>query len=128
MAKVKAVTDEEIIAALIQHGTVKEAALSVGITPRAIYDREENRDFRSAYSRARDEVLRSAVFNLNAKLSEAIGTVSEIMNDKKVNPSIRLQAAQAVINTAVKLADHLRGDEKESREMSKSVWDSFDEM
>lgn len=128
MAKVKAVTDEEIIAALIQHGTVKEAALSVGITPRAIYDREKNRDFRSAYSRARDEVLRSAVFNLNAKLSEAIGTVSEIMNDKKVNPSIRLQAAQAVINTAVELADHLRGDEKESREMSKSVWDSFDEM
>ena len=128
MAKVKAVTDEEIIAALIQHGTVKEAALSVGITPRAIYDREENRDFRSAYSRARDEVLRSAVFNLNARLTEAIETVSEIMNDKEVNASIRLQAAQTVINTAVKLADHLRGAEKTSREEAKTVWDTFDDM
>ena len=128
MAKVKAVTDEEIIAALIQHGTVKEAALSVGITPRAIYDREENRAFRSAYSRARDEVLRSAVFNLNARLTEAIETVSEIMNDKEVNASIRLQAAQTVINTAVKLTDHLRGAEKSSREEAKNVWESFDDM
>ena len=126
MAKIKAVTDEEIIAALIQHGTVKAAALSSGITPRTIYDREENRDFRSAYSRARDEILRAAVFNLNARLTEAIDTVSEIMNNKEINASIRLQAAQAIINTSVKLADHLRGDEKASRDEAKTIWDTFE--
>ncbi len=125
MAKIKAVSDEEIIAALIQHGTVKAAALSVGITPRAIYDRGESRSFRSAYSRARDEVLRGAVFTLNARLAEAITTVAEIMTDKTVNASVRLQAARTVIDTAVRLADHLRVDEKISREEADPIWDVF---
>lgn len=128
MAKIRAVSDEQIISALLQHGTVKEAAHSVGLTTRAIYDREESRAFRSAYSRARDEVLRSAVFNLNARLADAITTVSELMTDKTVNASVRLQAAQTVINTAVKLADHLRVDEKNSREEARPVWDVFGDL
>ena len=126
VAKIKAVSDEEIIAALIQHETVKSAALSLGISPRTIYDREESREFRSAYYRARDEVLRAAVFNLNAKLAEAIDTVSLIMNDEGINAATRLQAAQIVINSAVKLADHLKEAEKTSRAEAKTIWESFE--
>ena len=38
----KAVSNEEIIAALLQHGTVREAAEAAGTTPRTIYDRMSN--------------------------------------------------------------------------------------
>ena len=43
----KAVSNEEIIAALLQHGTVKDAAAAAGTTPRTIYDRMNDREFRA---------------------------------------------------------------------------------
>ena len=45
MANNKAISNEEIIAALLQHGTIKEAATAIGTTPRTIYDRMKQRDF-----------------------------------------------------------------------------------
>lgn len=128
MAKIKAISDEEIIAALMQNRTIMEAAMALGISPRAIYERADSRGFRAAYSRARDEVLRSAVFGLNSRLDEAVRTVADIMADENVNASIRLQAAQTVINTAVKLADHLKGAENVSRLEGKSLYDYTDEI
>ena len=39
MTKEKAVSDEQIIAALLQHGTIKAAAAAVNLSERALYDR-----------------------------------------------------------------------------------------
>ena len=39
MAKNSAVSDEEIIAALINNGTIRAAAAAAGIAERTIYDR-----------------------------------------------------------------------------------------
>lgn len=69
MANLKAVSNEEIIAALIQHGTVKEAAAAAGTTPRTIYDRMRDKDFEADYMRAKSDLIRGAVFNINNKLS-----------------------------------------------------------
>ena len=121
MAKnTKAVSDEEIIAAILQHGTLKEAAQAVGITPRTIYDRMENREFRSLYMSAKDDIIRGAVFSINQKLAQAIDTVAEIMQDKEVNPATRLQAAQTIIGNAGKFAERLTRDEYNSRTEGKS--------
>ena len=126
MAKnTKAVSDEEIIAAILQHGTLKEAAQAVGITPRTIYDRMENREFRSLYMSAKDDIIRGAVFSINQKLAQAIDTVAEIMQDKEVNPATRLQAAQTIIGNAGKFAERLTRDEYNSRAEGKSPF-AFD--
>ncbi len=125
MAKNKAISDEEIIAAILQHGTLKEAAQAVGITPRAIYDRMEDRDFRSLYMNAKDDIIRGAVFSINQKLGQAVETVAEIMQDKEANPAIRLQAAQTIINNAGKCAERLSRDEYNSRAEGKSPF-AFD--
>ena len=95
MAREKAVSDEEIIAAILQHGTIKEAAQAVMLTPRAIYTRMDDRGFRSLYMAAKDDIIRGAVFSINSKLSAAIDTVQEIMQDTENNPAIRLQAETA---------------------------------
>ena len=123
MAKVKAVSDEEIIAAILQHGTIKEAAQAVQLTARAIYDRMDSREFRSLYMAAKDDIIRSAVFSINGKLSEAIDTVREIMQDKDNNPAIRLQAAQTIINNAGKFSERLAKDEYNSRAEGRSIFD-----
>lgn len=121
----KAVSDEEIIAAILQHGTLKEAAQAAGISTRAIYDRMENRAFRSLYMAAKNDIIRRAVFSINEKLSDAIDAVSEIMKDKNNNPAIRLQAAQTILNNAGKFAERLTKDEYNSRAEGKDPF-SFD--
>lgn len=99
----KATSNEEIIAALLQHGTIKEAAEAIGITPRTIYDRMKSHDFMADYAAAKSDILRSAVINVSGKLSQAFEEVNGIMTDKGINPAIRLQAAQTIINSASKL-------------------------
>lgn len=112
----KAVSDEEIIAAILQHGSLKEAAAAAGISTRAIYDRMEDRSFRSLYMAAKDDIIRGAVFSVNRKLSQAIDVIAEIMEDKDNNPAIRLQAAQVIIKNAGQFAERLQKDEYNSRQ------------
>ena len=123
----KAVSDEEIIAALLQHGTVKAAAEAAGTSPRTVYDRMQDRAFRAAYSAAKDDIIRKAVFSINEKLSEAIEAVAEIMRDKETNAAVRLQAAQTILNNAERFAARLRSDETYSRREGQDPFDlSFD--
>ena len=115
--KVKAVSNEEIIAAILQHGTIKEAAAELNITPKTIYNRMEETDFKREYSEAKADILRRAVYSFNDRLTEAIETVSEIMNNKEIQPGTRLQAAQTIINSAGKFIEKLDAAEIYSRNM-----------
>lgn len=100
----KAISDEEIIAAILQAGTIKEAAAALEMPSRTIYDRMQERSFRAAYQEAKNDILRQAVKNLNSKLSAAVDAVAEIMTNSEVNAAVRLQAAQTIISNAVKFA------------------------
>ena len=122
MARNTAVSNEEVIAALLQSGTIKEAAKAAGLSTRAIYDRMEDKDFRAAYMAAKTDIIRAAVFSINRKLSEAVNTVSEIMSDKNTNAAIRLQAANVIINNAGKFSYRLQEEEKQSRQESKDIF------
>lgn len=119
----KAVSDEEIIASILQHGTMREAAAAAGITPRAIYDRMEDRAFRSLYMKAKDDIIRGAVFRINEKLGQAIDTITEIMTDTDNNPAIRLQAAQTIIKNAENMAGRLSQSEYNSRQEARGPFD-----
>lgn len=107
----QAVSDEQIIAALLNNKTLKTAAAAAGISERAIYDRMNDGDFQALYKAAKADLIRAAVFNLNSKLQEAIDTVAEIMADQDNNAAIRLQAAQTILNNAGKFAQRLQADE-----------------
>ena len=94
----KAISDEQIIAALLTHGTIKEAAAAVDLSERAIYDRMNTGEFQELYKAAKADLLRSAVLRLNSHLLKAIDTTAELMdsNGGVVKPAIRLQAAQTM--------------------------------
>ena len=111
MAREKAISDEQIIAALLDHGTIKAAAGAVGISERALYDRMSKGEFQALYKAAKADLIRAAVLNINRQLQAAIDTVSAIMQDEDNNPAIRLQAAQTILNNANKFAQRLQVDE-----------------
>lgn len=108
----KAISDEIIIAALMNNGTIKDAAAAVGISERTLYDRMNKGDFIEQYKSAKADLVRKAVYELNKQIGAAVNTVVEIMNDSSVNPAIRLQAAQTVLNNANKFSERLNEDEQ----------------
>lgn len=108
MASVRAVSNEELIAAILSSRTLTEAANKAGISLRTLQERMHEHEFRLAYTDAKSEVLRAAVQATNAHLTEAIETVADIMKDKTTNPAVRMQAAQTIINQSVKIIDRLQ--------------------
>ena len=102
------VSNEQLIAALIQYGTVREAAKAAGISERAYYERMKTDDFAELYADAKGDILRAAVFHTTRRLQDAVDTVCKIMNDAEVNPATRLQACQTIINNVGKLQDRLQ--------------------
>ena len=106
-------SDEQIIAALLANGTQKAAAAAVGISERTIYDRMNNGEFIALYKAAKADLIRAAVFNLNNQLQAAIDTVVQIMQDESNAATIRLQAAQTILNNAGKFAQRLQDNEKD---------------
>ena len=115
MAGKKSTSDEEIISAIITHRTFREAAESLGISPRTITARMRSREFRSLYLYAKTDLLRAATFSLADHLSEAVDVISEIRNDQSANPAIRLQAAHSLLSHAGKYSAKLTADEHDSR-------------
>ena len=124
MGKQTAITDEEIIAALLASTTIAETASKVGLSQRALYDRMSTKDFKALYIGAKTDIVRGAVFKINSKLTEAIETTAEIMTDKEINPAIRLQAAQTIIANAAKFSERLQFEELSNLENNvKSIWE-----
>ena len=111
MARAKAVSDEQIIAALLANGTIRAAAAAVGLSERALYDRMNAGDFQARYRAAKADLVRAAVFNINNQLQAAINTVVDVMQDERNNAAVRLQAAQTILNNAGKFAQRLQADE-----------------
>jgi hypothetical protein len=107
MDKTKAISDEQLIAALINCNTIKAAAEHVGLSERAIYNRMQSGEFQALYKIAKTDLIRNAVTNVNKHLGEAIKIIAEIMKDKDNNPAIRLQAAQTLLNNSAKFAQRL---------------------
>ena len=112
MANTKGVTNEQIIAALLEHGTVKKAAAAVGVSPRTIYSRMQEREFKGDYTQIKTDIIRQAVFSFNERLAEAIEVVADIMTDKEIAPCTRLQAAQTIIKNADVFSERLYVDER----------------
>ena len=113
MTQQKAISDEQVIAALLNSGTIREAAAAVGLSERALYDRMNSGEFQALYKAAKADIVRGAVFALNGNLQAAINTVAEIMNDTAANPATRLQAAQTIINGAAKFTQRLQDTEND---------------
>ena len=120
-----AVSDEEIIAALLQSGSIAQAAELTGISARSIYDRMGTRDFKAAYSAAKSDIVRAAVLTMNRSLSAAVEVVTGIMNDDSNNAGTRLQAAKMIIDNAEKFSDRMETEDRATAEWAKPAL-SFD--
>lgn len=101
----KRLTDEEIIAALIDSGSIKGAAASLECTARTLYERMKKDEFRALYTQAKAEIIRTATAKLQGNLGGAIDTLAEIMNDKEAAKQTRANCAVSILQYGARFTE-----------------------
>lgn len=106
------VTDEQLIAGLLQYGSIRATAAALHTGESTIYARMKNGEFKEQYLQARADLLRDAVQEIAQQRKIALQVISDVMQDKETNPATRLQAAQTIINSEGKYLQQLQEAEK----------------
>ena len=96
------INDEQIISALLNCGSLRKAAESLGTTANTISNRLKKEDFRKRYEAAKAELLRETVGVMKSNLSGAVTTLTEVMNNKENAPTVRISAADSLLRHTVK--------------------------
>jgi len=92
-----------LIVALACGDTVKEAAERAGVGERTVYRRLADQSFIAKVNKARNMMVSQAVGKLSLNCAKAAGTLEKLLDSD--NPRIRLQAAKAIMDHAIKLSD-----------------------
>ena len=93
---------QKAIVALIETGTIKEAAEVAGIGQTTIFRWLQDSQFRRAYREARSRLVEIAISQVQKVCGEAVWVLQGIMNDKALAPGPRVSAARAVLDFAMK--------------------------
>jgi|SRR6516164_734067 hypothetical protein len=93
---------EEALVALLSHRNLEEAARSVGIDPKTLLRWLQVPEFRTAYREARRAAYLQSVARLQQASSAAATTILKLMLDPKTPASVRVRAAECVMNHATK--------------------------
>jgi HEAT repeat protein len=91
--------DEKILLALMQSGTIAEAAEKSGLSQRTIFRRLSDEEFRTEWRSARRALVESSIGLMQTGMSRAVQTLLDILNDEKY-PAIRVRAAKIIIENS----------------------------
>lgn len=120
----KTIRDDVLLAALLSNRNIAEAAAAAGCGTRTVFRRLENKDFRRQLEEMQLKSLETARNGLLSRLTAAVDTMTDVMQDGENSPSTRLQAARLIIDSALRMVetvDHERRIcELERREMARN--------
>lgn len=108
----KKVSDEELISALLLHGTQKEAAEALGITEQTISGRKKNPHFVHLYNDCQAEIIHAAT----QKLANAASASADLLVSTRDNPEADLFLRTNIAKDILRLArDYVAIDELQRR-------------
>lgn len=97
-------TNEAIVTAIIQRGSISAAAQALDCSPRTLYSRMKKPAFQELYNQAKAELMKAAAAKLSNQAAAAVDVLTEVMNDPEAAAQTRVNAAANVIQYAQKLA------------------------
>jgi len=101
----KRITNEVIIDALLNQGSIKAAAAAIGCTEVTIYKRMKNDAFSQQYKIAKLECVKATTAKLQYTSLSAVNTLSAIMEDDEIAPQVRINAANTILNYTAKFTE-----------------------
>lgn len=99
------ISNEIVISALLSEPTISKAAERCGLSQRQIYERMRQGGFKKEYSQAKKDILESVANSLQTRLTAAVETEMQIMQDSENSPQIRLNACNLIFNQCQKLTE-----------------------
>ena len=84
------VTDEEVVAALLEERTNADAAHRLGMTERSLYLRVSKGAVKPKLMKAQEQLLEQCISEMRRHLSDATATIVQVMEDTNVSPQVRL--------------------------------------
>jgi len=88
---------EQVIAAILAAPTLKDAAASLGCTPRTVQRWMKHEGFRKQYERAKAELLEGSINALRGAGWQGVSTLREVARDTKTPAAARVSAARAIL-------------------------------
>ena len=104
MARRKVVTDETIVAALMENSTLDTAAKQCGLSIRQLYDRRQDPEFIKRLREAQSAALGGTVRYLQANTATAAETLVDICQNGTQEQN-RLNAARVLLEQAARLSE-----------------------
>jgi hypothetical protein len=93
---------EAAVIALLTQRNIEEAAKSVGISPNTLLNWLKVPEFQAAYREAKRAAYSQAVARLQQGAAAAATTMLKMMIDGNTPPSVRIRAAECIMNHASK--------------------------
>ena len=93
---------EAAIAALLTHRSTEEAATAVGVSSVTLLRWQKEPEFDKAYREARRATFRQSVARLQQASGAAVSVLLKVMADPASPPSVRVRAADSVLDHAAK--------------------------
>jgi len=93
---------ERGIVALLEHTKLKDAAAAVGVSETTLWRWLQDKNFHTAYLKARRDAVQQAIARLQSYTSEAVETLREIMTNTDALDFARLGAARAILDYSIK--------------------------
>jgi hypothetical protein len=93
---------EDAVAAMLTQRNVEEAARSVGVSTATLMRWQKLPEFQAAYREARRAAYGQAIARLQQGTSAAATTLMKTMIDPTTPASVKVRAAEAILNHAIK--------------------------
>jgi hypothetical protein len=91
-----------VLTALLAGRTVETAAAEAKVNPSTVHRWLNEADFRAAQQAGRRELAQQALGLIQTATRSAVGVVVELMSDRTKPATVRLRAAQIVIEASLK--------------------------
>lgn len=93
------------VSALLEARNVQDAAKASGVGERTLFRWMTLPEFRAAMLTVESEIIDQATRRLLSLQYQAIDTLAEVLSDDQAGASVRLRAAQAVLDYLLKLRE-----------------------
>lgn len=94
-----------VLSALLSTPSKEAAAAEAGVSRQTVDNYLADPDFRAEYNAQRSSMVDAACTTLQAALTDAASTLTEIMKNTENSPGSRIQAARSVLEYGVKLTE-----------------------
>lgn len=96
---------KRFLTALLAHARLRDAAAAAGVSEATAYRYLRDTAFRAELSRAQDDALSEVTRQCVAAATEAVQTLAAIAGDTTAPAGARVQAARAILESALRFAE-----------------------